>query len=892
MAMSAFQQRIRKEELFGTADIPRITLPTIRCTTRSTPPDGNFNEYYWPSLASKTLQLQLTGDATIFVAITFTANTITTVLADIAAASPGNIAGEFQDGYLLIKSLKSGNKNKLTIIDGTSMPVLGLLPVPATSGSSTAGDIAAQPANSYQSIDHVAKLITKGSALDDISINKAIASVATLVESYISDLDRMIATPVTNITSVSNGVFTLFAGDELYTGFTTQTNPGADIINPWISFMDGNNLPVYVNGVKVRVVSATYGPLIATNAAFSSWSVADGKSIFGPSSHWRVQKTSATIQSIKGNTIYAPGANFTTSICLENNTVLITGATNTIPFSHNGEFLIDRVIDENTIAVKIKSPADDLLQATNAPSGLNANLTVGQSFGTVAVLVGKFVTLGGKADLMNFQVNPIPPDGTYWVTAAIGRTGRTVKNTEFATLLGKEVGALLELGSKYIGTTANALLSRLTLTSRDSGSLTLLFESRNGAGTAYFRLYVSPTYGINITLNAKWGGASWSKDTDNAAAYQLVLSVDGMLLQNRQVFSNGTWTSWDSSITVPLNDFTSSTAATVHNALKLGTSMVSTNAQAENPRLIYSAKNNTFTCLSEVMKESDGYRTYIGNKEYFTTLAAKWVTDHWVRDLGLTVSPLKVIIGANGIAEYTCSKSSFTDDEWVPKLDLANWTWDEDFMTARTLSAATGPIDHLHTVSALTNAKVAVGAIDSSDSIENGSLTLAADLAGDFSVTTRSLVPVSVGSSFILNIRVFVFDKSILATAVDAFTPGIFIGIRNVDGAPADPGAVGIATGSNVTQWILTNGLLNTYNTTISNSNANWHQFIITKIGNEIKIYGDGGLVYTAATDTNALIKTNGSAIFISAKGTAASNGQKICYVDFVKYRSIRSDRF
>jgi hypothetical protein len=293
-----------------------------------------------------------------------------------------------------------------------------------------------------------------------------------------------------------------------------------------------------------------------------------------------------------------------------------------------------------------------------------------------------------------------------------------------------------------------------------------MFESRSGTGTAYFRMYVSPLYGIHLTLNAKWSGTSWSKDTDNAAAYQLVLSTDGMLLQNRQVFSNGTWTSWDNSITVPLNDLTGATAATIHNGLKLGTSMVTTNAQAESPRLIYSVKNNTFTCLSELIKEGDGYRTYIGNKEYFTTVAAKWVTDHWVRDLGLTVSPLKVVIGPDGLAEYTCTKSSFTDDEWVPKLDLANWTWDEEFVTARTLSAATGPIDDLTTVAALTNAKVAVGAVSSSDPIENGSLILAADTAGDFSASVRSLIPVSVGSSFVLSIRVCVLDKTILTTAL------------------------------------------------------------------------------------------------------------------------------
>jgi hypothetical protein len=890
--MSAFQQRIRKEDIFGTADIPRISLPAIRCTVRSTPPDGNHSEYYWTNLATKTLQLQITGDVSVLINMTFTANTITAVLADIAAASPGNLVGDFEDGYLVIKSLRSGNKNKLLVLDGTSMAILGLLPSPAVSGVSVAGEIAPQPANSYQSPNQVAKLITKGSLLDDVSINKAIASVANLVESYISDLDRMLATPVTFITSTSNGVFTLPGTDEIYIGFTTQTNPGADALNPWISFSGSNKLPVYINGVKARVVSATYGPLTATNAAFSNWSVADGKSLYGPSSHWRVQKTSATIQSIRGNVIYAPGANFITSACMENNTVLISGATNTAPFSHNGEFLVDRIIDENTISIKIKSPADDLIQDTNAPSGLNPNLSVGQSFGTVAVLIGKFVTLAGKADLMYFQVNPIPPDGTYYVTAAVGRTGRTVGNTDLATLLNKEVGALLELGSKYISTTSDALLPRLMLTSRDSGSLTLMFESRSGTGTAYFRMYVSPLYGIHLTLNAKWSGTSWSKDTDNAAAYQLVLSTDGMLLQNRQVFSNGTWTSWDNSITVPLNDLTGATAATIHNGLKLGTSMVTTNAQAESPRLIYSVKNNTFTCLSELIKEGDGYRTYIGNKEYFTTVAAKWVTDHWVRDLGLTVSPLKVVIGPDGLAEYTCTKSSFTDDEWVPKLDLANWTWDEEFVTARTLSAATGPIDDLTTVAALTNAKVAVGAVSSSDPIENGSLILAADTAGDFSASVRSLIPVSVGSSFVLSIRVCVLDKTILTTALDAFAPGIFIGIKNVDGPPADPSALGIATGNNVSQWILTNGLLNTYNTTINNNNGSWHQFIITAVNNVINIYGDGVLVYTAATDANTLIKPNGSAIFITAKGTAASNGQNICYVDFVKYRSIRPNRF
>jgi hypothetical protein len=226
--MSAIQKSIRKENLFDNSDIPRISLPAIRGIVRASAPDNTSTEYYWPSLATKTLIVYIAGTVTTTITITFTGNGASTAVNDVKNAS-AHISAAVEDGYFIIKSLKQGANNLIRITGGTALGTLGFYAHPRAESQSVAGDFTPPPANSTQASTQLAGLITKDSLLDDISINKAIAALATLVESYISDLDRQIATPVNKQVTVSSGTFSINTKDEIYTGFTTSANPGVFI---------------------------------------------------------------------------------------------------------------------------------------------------------------------------------------------------------------------------------------------------------------------------------------------------------------------------------------------------------------------------------------------------------------------------------------------------------------------------------------------------------------------------------------------------------------------------------------------------------------------------------------------------------------------------------------
>lgn len=112
-------------------------------------------------------------------------------------------------------------------------------------------------------------------------------------------------------------------------------------------------------------------------------------------------------------------------------------------------------------------------------------------------------------------------------------------------------GRLLGLGSKVLGTAANARLPRIVAPFATSGGPTLLFQSADNSGSGIsVRLYSTTTNdsGFIITVNAYWDGTNWNKDVNGTGASKIAFLTDYSIKVQSQAPANNTpwtWFAWD-----------------------------------------------------------------------------------------------------------------------------------------------------------------------------------------------------------------------------------------------------------------------------------------------------------------------------------------------------------
>lgn len=117
-------------------------------------------------------------------------------------------------------------------------------------------------------------------------------------------------------------------------------------------------------------------------------------------------------------------------------------------------------------------------------------------------------------------------------------------------------GRLYDIGRALLGSNANNALPRLSMPHSDTRDFTLLFETHpESLGLVTidlgFRMFATSYDGslgagdnaLSFTINAKYDGTNWSKDTNSTAAYMLQMRPDGMRLFCRPADVNTTWTS-------------------------------------------------------------------------------------------------------------------------------------------------------------------------------------------------------------------------------------------------------------------------------------------------------------------------------------------------------------
>lgn len=112
-------------------------------------------------------------------------------------------------------------------------------------------------------------------------------------------------------------------------------------------------------------------------------------------------------------------------------------------------------------------------------------------------------------------------------------------------------GRISSLGANLIGSEVNALKPRITAPVSTAGGVdfTLMWESKP-SGQVGYRKYVSASGEMIHTVNAVWGGTTWSKDVNGVAALKDLMTIVAQpqrIIYVRDAANNSAWAdgSWD-----------------------------------------------------------------------------------------------------------------------------------------------------------------------------------------------------------------------------------------------------------------------------------------------------------------------------------------------------------
>lgn len=437
-----------REQLVGNVDLPLVAQPTIRGSIRRNDPDGSSSTPYYPGLSGLTLLLSV--DTTPY-SITFSSNDYQTAITTINTIAGADVLATDTDGVITITALHSGSQHFMTITGGTSLTVLGFEQSPVPGSSSYAGELATAPLGGSQANREGTALHTHGENYISSVINRAIYGSLLKIERYLKDYEKdlsvVVTLPVTVSTHPIAGKSVFYLTDDAVNHRLCQghdlfgigvTNPTALQIDPIASIQDANNSDMFITGSmgagpvglgtpgdKIRIGGIFYGTSstpLSNGSSFAAWGTPDGKSIFGTSVP-QLTKTSATITSIRGNVLVATGALFLTNKVKPGDIFQITGATNVVPFAHNGEFVVEAVFDENTISVRGMGDSEDFVYGTNQFKPTKLNAAGGGGYGTITVPVGNYI----PATSLVFELTENVTPGSYNARLLVGRRLRDLQ---------------------------------------------------------------------------------------------------------------------------------------------------------------------------------------------------------------------------------------------------------------------------------------------------------------------------------------------------------------------------------------------------------------------------------------------------------------------------------
>ena len=402
--MSSNIFRSSSAHLRGNVAIQRSIFPLLRSSKRRIDPSAALPVPHYPGVMGLSMPVSYSDAARVTrtVVITAGSDSYTDLIAAINVLDPANLDAVDLDGFLALRNLNPGKDHFIEIpsAGGTLVAPLGFVTNHHPNGRCMAGDYASTPGTRTQSNPANTALIGQDEELSSSVINRALASTLNYIDQLKMDLDREI-TVVREFTGVlavhtASGLRTIFTGSSTV---RLELLPLGGDITKYIEVVDSEGATAY-NSLyeRITVTAAHYAtniqPLVAT--PFGNWGTPDGGSIFHTDVESKVKHPSIAITSILGNVVKCTGAHFDTLLIQNGDLLKIAGATNNLPFSHNGWFAIDRVMDAETIMVRSVGMSEFLpfaFREENRPTSLNPS-TDG-SLGALTVYIGRYLTLTG-----------------------------------------------------------------------------------------------------------------------------------------------------------------------------------------------------------------------------------------------------------------------------------------------------------------------------------------------------------------------------------------------------------------------------------------------------------------------------------------------------------------
>jgi hypothetical protein len=914
--MSFKQYDLDKSSVFGFGNVARVYLPYLTGNLRRKNPDMSSTVPYFPSLTGSTLIIEQGGDFTGTTTITFTSDSYAQAITDITTAGAGNFVGIDSNGYLSIKSTYSGGQNYLKLTGGTAQVIVGMQAYPSPAGISYAGEIDTAKSNFYEKSVKGESVALQNDALNRENWNRGLAAVSYILDTVKANQDKELAVPKEFDVSISGTSFTISSDDRLYVNAANilVSQPNADQIDNVVSILDEYHNQIFDNnGDRVRVTSITYGPLVNQTQSFADWSVADGKQVFGALSHFQKLKATYTIQDVIGNMLRVSGGNLLTDKVQPNDTIVISGATNKNPFSHNGEFLVDKVLSSELLQIRPKGNTDFKLFAVETPSSINPIVGLGEVLGTLTAYVGKFMPLIMKADSMYFNLSASLPAGTYKVRLAIGRSIKDLLKEDLSSSdIISPFGGQLEFGSKLLSSLTAALKPRIISKPASITSKTLFAEFFNNTtlGAVGSRIYTNSLGGLDIVYNGKWDGVTYVKDdagqdtvriTENGTELFLgdstfsinldhvnnnlvagsstnYLEVDhptGNISANMTStfdVKDGTYTV----LSVPNFDGLISGQISARQGINLGTGF-SSDAQHLVEKINYNCNTTAgkYTLLSETTLSGPKRREYVKDDgTRVDTFNAKWSGVAWVKD-SLGTASLKNIKGSEGQFEFldVSGISPFADTSWDDKNDFKFYQFNEEFCKRiPTVTSLDEDVGELFSVYSITNSSWYNTLLPAG----YGEITCKANLAAPFSSVIRASVLNFGSANFNLIFKITCLDFSVLDTMTNG---GLYVGGFGIGED------IVLRTGSDVTSWYTQYQGGIPIDTGISNGPTEITA-AFRRIGDVLYTYINGILIDTRAWTVSHVefLPT------IGTQGTATAINQEILTVNTVKQWVSRTD--
>lgn len=400
----------RRPFLMGNTDAPFLSQPEMRGSVAK----DSSNEIAALPLPSELALETEDGATSGGISVTFTTGrTLSYIISRINTVMSGYTTAEEFEGTLTIKSVGTGEGSYIRVVPPVSgfanaATSLGLETHPHPLATVEAGDLQDAPVRPEQQDNPVGtKMVATGEDRVGSAYNRILQrfginqdTIYTWLQKPVAVMAQIEVDSTTHAAQVvTNGDGTIdqidlsdlsvfdsaLSGKRLFVGGGAgATSPLTDIAEFW-GVLDTNHNELTSGDRTVRIGAVTRGQRGATRPSFAddfsnpspalgntTGTAPDGLNALGVD---RTKSTGAITEIRERTTAVCSGATFETDGVEAGDKAVISGASVNTPFNHNGTYLVETVVDEETLILRPWHGTGDVREL-NPASGTFGTLTI------------------------------------------------------------------------------------------------------------------------------------------------------------------------------------------------------------------------------------------------------------------------------------------------------------------------------------------------------------------------------------------------------------------------------------------------------------------------------------------------------------------------------------